>query len=130
MRAGCSEFLYKPYNEAVLLESLHRMQEQLATPSVKNVAHGSVLSFFGAKGGVGSTTLAVHLATYLVENHQKKVLLIDNHLELGHVCVYLGLDGSRYHFAEVVRNVNRLDSELLRGFIAKHPSGPRCTVLA
>jgi pilus assembly protein CpaE len=123
MRAGCSEFLFKPFSETVLAESLNRLQEQMATPSVRTVASGSVLSFFGAKGGVGSTTLAVHLAMYLVECHQKKVLLIDNHPELGHVCVYLGIDGSRYHFNEVVRNVNRLDSELLRGFIAKHPGG-------
>jgi pilus assembly protein CpaE len=37
--------------------------------------------------------------------------------------VYLGIDGSRYNYQEVVRNVNRLDSELLKGYIAKHPSG-------
>ena len=123
MRAGCSEFLYKPFNETVFMDSLARLQEHLVSPGVRAARGGSVLSFFGAKGGVGSTTLAVHLAMYLVEGHQKKVLLIDNKPELGHVCVYLGLDGSRYHFNEVVRNVNRLDSELLRGFIAKHPSG-------
>jgi len=123
MRAGCSEFLYKPFNEIVFLDSLARIQEQLTSPALRPAPSGAVFSFFGAKGGVGSTTLAVHLAMYLVECHQKKVLLIDNKPELGHVCVYLGLDGSRYHFNEVVRNVNRLDSELLRGFIAKHPSG-------
>jgi pilus assembly protein CpaE len=39
------------------------------------------------------------------------------------VCVYLGLDGTRYHFHEIVKNVARLDSELLRGFTAKHSSG-------
>jgi pilus assembly protein CpaE len=123
MRAGCSEFLYKPFNEIVFMDSLARIQEHLVSPGLRVAPSGSVLSFFGAKGGVGSTTLAVHLAMYLVEYHKKKVLLIDNKPELGHVCVYLGLDGSRYHFNEVVRNVNRLDSELLRGFIAKHPSG-------
>src|SRR5580658_2598030 len=123
MRAGCSEFLYKPYNELVFMDSLSRIQENLTSPGLRSAPSGAVLSFFGAKGGVGSTTLAVHLAMYLVECHQKKVLLIDNKPELGHVCVYLGLDGSRYHFNEVVRNVNRLDSELLRGFIAKHPTG-------
>jgi len=55
--------------------------------------------------------------------HRKRVLLIDNHPEFGHVCLYLGLDGTRYHFDELIRNVNRLDSSLLRGFIAKHSSG-------
>ena len=72
---------------------------------------------------MGSTTLAVHLALYLVQCHQKRTLLIDNHPELGHICVYLGIDGTRFHFHELVRNVTRLDSELLRGFTAKHSSG-------
>jgi len=82
-----------------------------------------VLTFFGAKGGVGTTTLAVHIAIYLVQCHNKKTLLIDNHPQLGHACIYLGIDGSRYNFHELVRNLNRLDSELLRGYIATHSSG-------
>jgi pilus assembly protein CpaE len=58
-----------------------------------------------------------------VQSHKKRTLLIDHHPELGHACVYLGIDGSRYNYQEVVRNVSRLDSELLKGYIAKHPSG-------
>ena len=81
------------------------------------------MALLGAKGGVGTTTLAVHLATFLVESCKKKVLLIDNQSQFGHVCIYLGLDGTSFHFQEVVKNVHRLDSELLKGFIAKHPSG-------
>ena len=84
---------------------------------------GHIISFFGSKGGVGTTTIAVNLAFFLVTQHSKRVLLIDNHAEFGHVCLYLGLDGARYHFDELIRNVNRLDSALLRGFIAKHASG-------
>jgi pilus assembly protein CpaE len=123
MRAGCSEFLKKPFDEVAFLETLTRLHEQWGTAELPSAPMGSVLSFFGAKGGVGSTTLAVHLAMYLVQCHQKKTLLIDNHPQLGHVCVYLGLDGTLNNFHEVVRNVSRLDSELLRGFVAKHSSG-------
>ena len=123
MRSGCNEFLYKPFNLNALMETLNRIESERHDAIVQTGGTGSVLSFFGAKGGVGSTTLAVHLAMYLAEGHKKKTLLIDNHPELGHICVYLGIDGARYHFNEVVKNVNRLDSELLRGFVAKHPSG-------
>jgi pilus assembly protein CpaE len=123
MRSGCSEYLHKPFDSRSLAETLKRLEEQVATPQARNAPTGSVISFFGAKGGVGSTTLAVHLAMYLVQCHQKRTLLIDSHPELGHACVYLGLDGARYPFHEVVRNVARLDSELLRGFVAKHQSG-------
>jgi pilus assembly protein CpaE len=84
---------------------------------------GKILAFFGAKGGVGTTTLAVHLAIFLVVGFKKKVLLIDNHAQLGHVVLYLGMDGSNHHFYDLVQNVSRLDQDLLRGFIATHSSG-------
>ena len=123
MRAGCGEFLQRNTTLTGLLETLDRLEKTEAALSPSAIANGSILSFFGAKGGVGTTTLAVHLAYALVKTHGKRVLLIDHHAELGHVCVYLGLDGSRFHFHEVVRNVNRLDSELLHGFVARHASG-------
>jgi pilus assembly protein CpaE len=123
MRNGCSEFLAKSFDQEDLIQLFERLAQQRTTLPARNAMSGSVLSFFGAKGGVGSTTLAVHLALYLVQCHQKKTLLIDNHAELGHICVYLGIDGTRFHFHELVRNVTRLDSELLRGFTAKHSSG-------
>jgi pilus assembly protein CpaE len=123
MRGGCTEFLHKPLKTEAFTEVLRRLERQWTATTVRSAPLGSILSFFGAKGGVGTTTLAVHLAVYLVQVCQKRVLLIDNHAELGHVSVYLGIDGSRYHFNEVVRNVSRLDSELLQGFVAKHTSG-------
>ena len=37
----------------------------------------AVISLVNMKGGVGKTTVAVNLATYLARDHQKKVLLLD-----------------------------------------------------
>jgi pilus assembly protein CpaE len=123
MRAGCTEFISGELDEAAFSDTLVRLNAQWTAKNVRNTARGSVVTFFGAKGGVGTSTLAIHLAMYLVQVHQKKTLLIDNHPELGHACIYLGIDGSRYHFHELVRNLSRLDSELLRGYIATHSSG-------
>jgi len=123
MRAGCNDFIGGELDETGLLESLTRINESWTARAAHTTELGQVLTFFGAKGGVGTTTLAVHIAIYLVQCHQKKVLLIDNHPQLGHVCIYLGIDGSRYNFHELVRNLSRLDSELLRGYIATHSSG-------
>jgi pilus assembly protein CpaE len=123
MRAGCTEFLLKESDDRAFSEAFRHVEEQFATRATMHSAAGSIISFFGAKGGVGATTLAVHLACYLVQNNHKRVLLIDNHALFGHVCIYLGLDGNGFHFQDLVRNVNRLDSELLHGFIAKHESG-------
>lgn len=123
MRAGCNEVLRKPIDSPQLAQMLERRDQHWSTTMGRARTTGHILSFFGSKGGVGTTTIAVTLAYFLVRQQKKKVLLIDNHPEFGHVCLYLGLDGTRYHFDELIRNVNRLDSTLLRGFIAKHSSG-------
>jgi pilus assembly protein CpaE len=123
MRSGCNDFMGTEFNEAAFAETLARINAQWSAKAAHSTTVGSVLTFFGAKGGVGTTTLAVHIAMYLVQCHQKKTLLIDNHPQLGHACIYLGIDGSRYNFHELVRNLSRLDSELLRGYIATHASG-------
>ena len=122
MRAGYSEFLGKPFHSDEFTDTLMRLGQRWATTVVRPRSSGKILSFFGAKGGVGTTTLAVHLAMFLV-GLGKKVLLIDNHAQLGHVVLYLGMDGSNHHFYDLVQNVSRLDEDLLRGFIATHASG-------
>jgi pilus assembly protein CpaE len=123
MRSGCNEVLRNPLDPRELSDLFDRQERQWSQNTGRARSTGHILSFFGAKGGVGTTTVAVTLAYYLVRQKNKKVLLIDNHPEFGHVCLYLGLDGTRYHFDELIRNVNRLDSTLLRGFIARHSCG-------
>jgi pilus assembly protein CpaE len=123
MRAGCSEFLGKPFNEGEFKDTLTRLEHRWSAIVAHSVDAGKILSFFGAKGGVGTTALAVHLAMFLVKDFKKTVLLIDNHDQLGHIALYLGLDGTHHAFHDLVSNVSRLDQELLRGFIVTHPSG-------
>jgi pilus assembly protein CpaE len=123
VRNGCSEFLTKPVSLIDLISSLNRFNEVLAVDPNAQSSLGRVISFFGAKGGVGTTMLAVHLAIFLVRQHGKKVLLIDHKQQLGHVALYLGLKDTQYHFEELLHNADRLDSELLNGFIVRHRSG-------
>src|SRR5665213_1829801 len=92
MRAGCNEFLTKPADAKNLQEALLRFQ---------NV---HLMGTAAAKGDVGTTTLAVHLANNLVRRHRKRTLLIDHQHQLGHVARYFGMKDSQYHFDELVRN--------------------------
>ena len=122
MRAGCNEFLAKPIDGAQMAEALRRFQAgNLAAMGPQSI--GRIISFYGVKGGVGTTALAVHLAVHLVRKHGKRVLLIDHKHELGHVALYLGIKENVYHFDELIRNVDRLDPELLQGFVTRHSSG-------
>ncbi len=123
VRAGCTEYLSKPVKIDELVAALTRFRENmLVAPGAQHSA-GRVIAFFGAKGGVGTTVLSVHLATFLVRHHNKKTLLVDHKHQLGHVALYLGLKDTRYHFDELLRNVDRLDVELLNGFVIRHESG-------
>ncbi len=123
MRAGCTELIAPSHDAGVAEAIIDRLEERMALRAKAGTTEGAILSLIGAKGGVGTTTLAVHLATYLVERAGKRVLLVDNQAQFGHVCIYLGLDGTSHHFQDVVSNIHRLDNELLQGLVAKHACG-------
>lgn len=121
MRAGCSEYLIKPFQADQLVEALAHIAtwHQGKLPTEK----GRVITLMGAKGGAGVTSLAVHLALSLIQRHQRRVLLVDQHPALGEVTLCLGLGRHQYSFYELVHNMDRLDAELLQGFLLKHGSG-------
>lgn len=123
MRAGCSDFLRKPVDVLELSSALTRFQNAHLIASKATQSHGKLISFYGVKGGVGNTTLAVHLATHLVRRHRKKVLLIDHKHELGHVALHLGIKECSYYFDGLLKNSERLDSDLLEGLVTHHVSG-------
>jgi pilus assembly protein CpaE len=83
---------------------------------------GQIVTLSGGKGGVGTTALAVHLAIHIA-NLGKKTLLIDYRHDLGDVGLYLGLKEPEYSFDDVVRNAERLDTDLLKGFVTHHNGG-------
>jgi pilus assembly protein CpaE len=122
MRAGCSEYLSKPFSVEQVCESLNRLCGRMH--GVRDIsASGRILAFLGCRGGAGTTTLAVHLASYLARLHGKKTIIVDQHQHLGHVGLYLGQDNPLYDFYELVHNVTRLDQTLLAGFVVHHSSG-------
>jgi pilus assembly protein CpaE len=122
MRSGCSEYLTKPVALEALTASLTRFQSSAEVAMSVPRNRGQIVALAGAKGGVGTTALAVHLATHMA-HAGKKTLLIDYHHDLGHVGLYLGLKEPQYCFDDVVRNAERLDADLLKGFITRHSSG-------
>lgn len=121
MRAGCSEYLVKPFQPERIAEALTHIEtwSQGKLPGQK----GRVVTLVGSKGGTGVTTLAVHLALSLVQRHHKTCLLVDQHPALGEIALCLGLGRHQYSFYELVHNMDRLDAELLQGFILQHYSG-------
>ena len=76
----------------------------------------------GAKGGVGTTTVAVNLAVQLARGAGKRVVLFDLGRPLGHAALLLDLE-TRFSFRAAVESLDRLDSHLFSGLLANHKSG-------
>lgn len=121
MRSGCTEYLEKPLVTERVQEALVQLSRKKRDSLVSPV-QGKLVTLMGVKGGVGTTTLAVHLA-YSLAKRGKKVLLVDHHPELGEATLHLGLEHHNYGFYELACNLNRMDAELLQGFVLKHESG-------
>lgn len=122
MRSGCTEYLMKPFDAERVTAALERIEARRHLKG-ESVAHGKIITMMGAKGGTGVTSLVTHLALNLVRRHGQKVLLVDQHRALGDVSLYLGLTRHQYSFYELVQNTDRLDDELLQGFLVQHDSG-------
>lgn len=80
-----------------------------------------VITVFGAKGGIGKTTIAVNLATKLAENN-KKVALLDFDIEFGEISVYLNLD-VKDTLAELITEKSEFDIDTIRSYMNIHSSG-------
>ncbi len=76
----------------------------------------------GAKGGVGTTTVAVNLAVQLARGVGKRVVLFDLGRPLGHAALLMDLE-TRFSFRAAVESLDRLDSHLFSGLLANHKSG-------
>lgn len=94
----------------------------METYSVPQPAGGKIICLFGGKGGTGRTTLAVNLAMALGSTLKRRVALVDLDLQLGDVAMMLDLQPERT-IADLVPVLDKLDAELLQGYMTPHASG-------
>jgi pilus assembly protein CpaE len=119
MRSGVREFLSQPIDPMVVREMLERLVKQRGLPIAEME---KLLVVAGAKGGVGTTTVAVNLAVQLAREAGKRVVLFDLGRPLGHAALLLDLE-ARFSFRAAVESIDRLDSHYFSGLLANHKSG-------
>jgi pilus assembly protein CpaE len=112
MRVGYKEFVVLPDDAARLRQVVH---ESAYAPSDDKT--GLVMSFIGAKGGVGTTLLATHLATELAAIH--RVLLIDLDFGMGDIASVMDLS-PKDTIADLLPRADRVDERSLTGSVVVH----------
>src|SRR4051812_10630190 len=129
MRAGANEFFawaaVGSQAARTMEESFHSAVRRTATrhaaasagarqPCVTNV-------FLGAKGGAGTTTVAVNCAVEIARLTKRPTAIIDLKPSLGEVALFLGVR-PRFTVLDAIENLHRLDREFLRELMARHKS--------
>jgi pilus assembly protein CpaE len=124
LRAGADDYLMKPFHPAELLARIRGLLSRFAPPDEATTRRpsGHLLAFYGAKGGVGATTLAVNTAIALHRHLGRSVVLMDGNLQFGDHRVFLDLGLDRMSIVDVV-SAPTIDAELIRQVVVRHDSG-------
>jgi pilus assembly protein CpaE len=123
MRAGIVEYVPRPADASTIYDALGRILRKRGwADSSEGHRRGKVLTFFSAKGGSGSTSVATNVGIELNRLTGGKTLLVDLDLELGEIASLLGVQ-PRFHFVDLLRNFHRMDADLLASYIESHESG-------
>jgi len=119
MRAGVTEVIV---DDPASAADLRQAVERLAGQFVPHVS-GEVIAFVGAKGGVGTTTMAANVATALAADHKAPVALVDLHItSYGDAALQLGVE-PKFSVADALENVTRLDEAYLDGVVERTAQG-------
>jgi pilus assembly protein CpaE len=124
MRIGVKEFFSQPIKEQEVKKALQRFREtHRENSSLKTDKKGKVIGVFGCKGGVGTTTVAVNLATSFTSNDTEITsALLDMNMVFGEIPLFLEMS-PKFHWGEITKNTDRLDDIFLSNILEKHPSG-------
>jgi pilus assembly protein CpaE len=124
LRAGADDYLIKPFHPAELLARIKSLLARFAPRDtlLARPPMGRILAFYGAKGGVGTTTIAINAAIAFHRELGRKVCLVDGNLQFGDHRVFLDLGLDRKSIVDIV-TAPSIDADLIRNVIVKHDSG-------
>jgi pilus assembly protein CpaE len=124
IRQGISDYVVAPVQPVNLIESISVLFKD---PSSKPL--GKIVSFIGAKGGVGSSTIAHNVAWHLSQRNGIETVITDLDLAYGTTGLNFDLrDGASGGILEALNAPDRIDSTLIDRIMSK--LGDRLNLLA
>jgi pilus assembly protein CpaE len=125
--AGVSNYIVKPLTRELLTKALAPKPSagEMGTRAAA-LKLGKMVSFIGARGGVGTTTLAANLAWHLANRQSRRVALVDLDLQHGDCPLLFNADTTP-GLRDALANPLRLDPLLLDRIMTQH--GERLFIL-
>ncbi len=131
--AGARDCLAPPYTRETLVNSVrkvHQNETRRRDRLTASITGGlrqhrcQVIAVHGAKGGVGTTTVAVNVATALRLITKERIAIVDASLQAGDVGIALDVVANT-SLDDLLPHLNGLDADLLNKVLVTHSTGLR-----
>ena len=126
MMAGARDFLSKPFKPETLRASAMAALESEEKKKLRQLGQipaaptaGTIVSVFGAKGGIGKSTIATNLAVALARMERSSVCIVDLDNGFGDIAGMLDVRPDRT-LADMVRDIDTLEREDLPRYMTQH----------
>ncbi|WP_350336048.1 AAA family ATPase [Coralliovum pocilloporae] len=113
IRRGISEYIVAPLNLVEVVQLISELYTGRDTDPV-----GKVISFIGAKGGVGASTIAHNVAWSIARNFNNNVVIADLDLPFGTAGLDFNLDPVQ-GMGDVIAHPDRVDDVLIDRLLSK-----------
>ena len=129
--AGARDYLTKPFKSGQPAQSILAALDQVKSRQAREsgqtaqpIASGIVITVYGAKGGIGKTTIAANLAIALAQVTGGSVALADMDTKFGDVAITMDIPVEKT-IVELARRADEVDRELVRDYLVHHSSQVR-----
>jgi pilus assembly protein CpaE len=117
IEAGVSHYIVKPLTRELLAKAL-TPRVNSADMGRMSLKLGKMISFVGARGGVGATTLACNLAWHLSHRQSRRVALVDLDLQHGDCALLFNINYTP-GLRDALANPLRLDPLLVERIVTQ-----------
>lgn len=133
MQVGAMDFLPKPPSADELYATVRnayiRKPKPTMVPGKTGAADqgpkdaGKIIVVYSPQGGAGATTLAVNIASGIMDE-QHRTVLIDANMQFGDVAVHLAMRNER-NILDLAKAADDLDVEVIENVLGTHGTGLR-----